>query len=49
MSTYVFRLDYWQYSIVREVAVTSGVKHVVLPSKVWYLLEKFFIIMASQF
>jgi len=49
MSAYAFRLDYWQYSIVREVAVTPGVKYVLLPSKVWCLLEKFFIVMASQF
>jgi len=42
MSAYAFCLDYWQYSIVREVAVTTGVKYGVLPSEVWYLLGMLF-------
>ena len=41
MSAYAFRLDYWQYSIVREVAVTPGVKDGVLPSEMRYLFGMF--------
>ena len=42
MSAYVLRLDYWHYSIVREVAVTPGVKYGVLSSEVRYLSGMFF-------